>query len=227
MLLRTSSVWMIRRLARQPMAWICASLALAIWPMVVVFSPISLTMTPRDLAALAVQAGWLGALGAQLLALRPLGESEWIFQQSRPTRGLWARLFALALTGGIGFLLAIAGAALFGGPLELPWPRILLAGTLSVAHLVTLSWLCLALRVPQSSRSLCLVLSAWVLPSLAGGVSGPLGRAAAALETQHTGQLLEEPTLTGVALEALPILLVALAALMAGSFKASPHPPAS
>jgi hypothetical protein len=226
MMLRATSLWMLRRLSVQPMAWIGAGVAMAVWPLVIVFSPISLTMTPADLSVLAGQAGWLGALGAALLAMGPLAESAWILDQARPARAAWARISALLVAASIGFVVAIAGAGLFGSDLELPWGTLLGSGALSVTHIVALAWVCLGLRVPESTRSLCLLLSAWVLPSLAGGGLGPLSRLAAALDTQHAAGLLSDSTLSGIARELLPIVLVVLAALLSGPLGArSPASP--
>ena len=225
MLLRTTAIWMLRRLATNPMTWIGAGLCLGLWPLVVVFSPISLTMLPGDLASLAGQAGWLGALGATLLAMGPLAESAWILEQARPGRALLTTLTALSLAGTVGFLLALVGALIYAGDLELPWGLLLLSGALSIGHLVTLAWICLNVRVPESARSLCLLLAAWVLPSLAGGAEGLVGRAVAVLDSQHTTRLLADPSPAGCAAELLPIVLLALAALLTGRPSPSSCPP--
>ena len=225
MLLRTTTIWMLRRLAAHPMTWIGAGLCLGVWPLVVAFSPISLTMLPEDLTSLAGQAGWLGALGAILLAMEPLAESAWILQQARTGRAVMTSLAALSLAGTAGFLLAILGALLFAGELNLPWSLLFLSGCLSIAHLVALAWICLNVRVPETARSLCLLLSAWVLPSLAGGAGGLVGRVATVLDSQHTTRLLADPSPSGCAAELLPIVLLALAALLARHSQAAPHPP--
>jgi len=210
-----------------PMAWVGAALCLALWPLVVVLSPVTLTVTPGDASRLVLEAGWGTSLLAVLLAQQSLAQNAWLLDQGTPGRALLARLSALITAAWMGQWVGLLGAMVFGGPLGLPWPAIGAATFASTVHLAILAALALQAPIPLVWRSLGLVLLAWVVPALTAGRGGLLEGLGTLLETQHTLEAFLDPSLRGWIGEILPIGALAFALLLAQPSRASRYRPDS
>lgn len=214
MLALECSIWMFRRLSRIPLAWMAMGLAGAAWPLVVAFSPLTLTMTAGDATELASEAGWWGSLLFILFALQSLDGVSWLMNRGTGLRPIAARTAALFTAGAAGSLAGLLGAALFGGSLNLEWTEIALSAVLSLAQLSLLSCWLLQITLPAIWRSLSLVVLAWALPAIGSSGNGALARVATLFETQGLASGMQDSTLHGWIVELMPIGVLALAVFL-------------
>ncbi len=210
MLVIEAGLWTLKRLCRTPVAWLAFLLSLALWPLIVVFSPLTMTMTPSAAGQLVVESSWSASLLTMLVALGPLSRNAWLLAQGPQLRSQVICGSALLATGLVGMVGGMAGAATFGGPLGLPWMMIGVTAILSLVHLTLLALWILRLPVSLIWRSLSLVLFAWALPALTAG-HGMLGsRLAMVFGTQHRIEALQDLTLNGWLEQLIPIGVLAL-----------------
>ncbi len=213
-----SARWMLLRLARTPAAWLGGAVSLALWPLVVVFSPVALTIGGDHGSRLALEAGWIGSLLGVLLAMGPLSRCRWLFHRAHWRRAALARLAALGAAAGLGLGLGILGPLIFGGSLDLHWLEILPAALFSWGHLLLLGLAALMLPLPRETRPLALVLAVWLIPALTPSQGGFFGGLVNLLRTQRDLR----PALDGWADAALPLLALGLLLLLALPTRPSP-----
>lgn len=156
--------WVVSRLFRRPIAWFWLLASLALWPAVVVFSPVALALQPEDASRIAYEIAFLACLGGTSLALSTLGENRWILEQAGPGRRLTARGLGLFTGGAVGAVASLLAPALLGGALPFEWGILALALTLTTFHVAGLGMLLLQLPMPSSARSWLLPIMAWLLP---------------------------------------------------------------
>ena len=217
--------WVGFRLLGRPIAWFWLLGCLALWPAMVVFSPVAVTLGPEDASRLASEVAFLASLGGVTLALSCLGESEWMLRRVAPARRYAAQALGMLTGGAVGIAASLLIPLALGRPLEFAWGEILTASILTTGHLVGGGLLLLRIPMGQVQRSLLLPLAAWVLPSLVDPQVA-IGRwAATLLRADRDLELFRDPSLGELGASLAPIVLLWLcAALLEGRPAPDPIP---
>lgn len=165
MYLLNVSRWILTRLLQQPISWFWFVACLALWPAVVVFSPVQLALTPDDASGTAYEVGLLTSLGGSGLVLSTLGDNRWILDQAGRGRRLAARGLGLIVGGTFSAGISLLLPAVLGSGLSFAWGPIVVALLLTALHLAGLGMVLWALPMTTAVRSLLLPILAWVLPA--------------------------------------------------------------
>jgi len=159
------SRWVLTRLLQQPISWFWFVACVALWPAVVVFSPVQLALTPDDASSVAYEVGFITSLGGMGLVLSTLGDNRWILDQAGRGRRLAARGLGLLVGGMVSAGISLLLPAVLGGGLSFAWGLIAVALLLTVLHLAGLGMVLWAFPTTSAVRSLLLPILAWLLPA--------------------------------------------------------------
>ena len=219
------SKWVGFRLLTEPIAWFWFLICGALWPAMLVFSPLARIPGTEDASRLSHEVAFLASLGGVTLALYSLGESEWILRRAAPGRRYAAQAVGLLTGGGLGIAASLLIPLAMVGRLELAWGTVLAGSALTLAHLVGGGLLLLRVPIGQFRRSMLLPLSAWVLPNLIDP-QAPTGKWAATLLRADRGfESLRDQSLGELGASLAPIVLLWLvAALLEGTQAPDPSP---
>jgi len=167
--------WVATLLARQPLVWLGGALLAALWPLVVMFTPLGLTTGGGAERELLYEVAFISLLLGQLVGMVLLERAGWILESVTGRRRLVTELAALTTAAGLLLAAALAGTLLTAEGRALLDTELLRRVCLSHLHLAGVSLL--LMRAPARPVVLLVGLPAltWALPAFLGS-EGWLGR---------------------------------------------------
>jgi len=210
--------WVLSLLARHPLLWLWAALMAAVWPAVLIFTPIGTTTAGHGSALALHELAFVALLLGALAGLLVVQKGQWFLEPLSPGRRLATEFVALSAAGPVFLLAALVPAIILGGAGGAPtwW---LLPARVLLAHLHLSAIGLVLLRIPlgPAPRLVALPLAVWVLPALLSSAGSWPWRVAAWLEASRPLRLSADSLSLGTALSsalAPTIGMLALALLL-------------
>ena len=159
--------WVLSLLGRHPLIWLWAALVAAVWPAVLLFTPIGTTSAGQGSALALHELAFVALLLGVLAGLLVVQRGAWFLEPLSPGRRLATEFMALSAPAPLFLMAALVPAVMLGGAGGAEtWTLLPVRVVLAHLHLVAVALVLLRAPLGPTLRLVALPLAVWVLPAL-------------------------------------------------------------